>query len=109
MKRQQEKDFIRFLKTTRPYCDKQTLLSHTNCIREIRYLPNNGVLESRAYLMYDKFGNIMCIYNANNSNYISLMELRNALPKRISVIRDWTRMSQKDYNKHLKDFYSSNS
>ena len=98
-----EKDFMKYLRTTIPFSDMKTLLSHTNCIRQIRCFPKRANQHSIAYLIIEKYSNILRIYTKDSLG-ICFNTLRKTLPKRISLIRDWTYISEKDYNRHLKDF-----
>jgi hypothetical protein len=74
-----------------------SLMAKTRVIRIIKHFPKGGNQANRKAVFYGEYGELLATKEAT---YLSPIYLRQALPKRITVIEDNEYMSGKDF-----DFY----
>lgn len=75
----------------------ESLLSRTQTIRIIYYFPKGGNQRYATAVLYGHWGNILeCI----DATYVSIVSLRQLLPKRIGLIEDREILSRKAFDSY---------
>ena len=88
-----------FLYEMRTDIDSKTvsLMKKTRVIRIIKHFPKRGNQAERKAVFYGEYGELL---TTKEATYLSPVDLRQSLPKRITVIEDNEYMTRKDF-----DFY----
>ena len=89
----------KFLYEMRTDIDSKTvsLMKKTRVIRIIKHFPKRGNQAERKAVFYGEYGELL---TTKEATYLSPVDLRQSLPKRITVIEDNEYMTRKDF-----DFY----
>ena len=98
-----EKELMTKLRTTIPFGDMRTVLSHTTAMRIIKYFPSDSNQSRQKLLCYNRYSEI--VYVADFT-YLSASLLLSLLPKRVSLIIDYAYMvRKKDFDRYSEKDY----
>ena len=95
MKKSEEQLFMTKLRTEILHGDMVSTMKKACVLRVVRYFPKNGNQQDKRIWIYNKYGHIISVFD--NVQYLSVIGLRNLLPKRVFIIEDDTYSDKKSF------------